>query len=155
MLRSQKKFVSAAVAALALGLLLPLPGRAASTQKKQPLEFDKWYDVNLQDGPVTLHRFRLERKHESVRAKLIRPGNTDPMQDVQMQFEFTNHDSKDWKALIRFSWLDADGTQIDAYASEENLDDGSSNKRQTITVPTLVYGLDRAKTLSYEISLGR
>jgi len=155
MLRSQRGLVLAGVAALVLGLLAPVPGHAASVKKSVALEFDKWYDVDLQDGPVTLHRIRFERKHESMRAKLIRPGNTEPMQDVQVQFEFSNHDKEDWKALIRFSWMDADGKTIDSYSSEENLDDSSDHKGQTITVPTLAYGLDRAKTLAYEISIGR
>lgn len=155
MLRSKTLLAGGAVVALVWGCFGATPVHAASTQKKVALAFDTWYDLNLEDGPVTVHRMRIERKHESVRAKLCRPGKSEHLQDIQVQIEYSNHDKKDWKALVRLELVDGSDATIDGLQSEENLDDGSDHAKDTITIPTLIYGLDRAKTLQYEISIGR
>ena len=47
---------------LLAGTVLAAPASAqTSVDKTVPFELDKWYELNVKEGPITLHRIRLER----------------------------------------------------------------------------------------------
>ncbi len=117
-----------------------------------PFALDQWIELNSNDGPVTLHRIRLAAHSGFTKSKLMRPGNSEYLRDVQIQLEFTNDASKDWEARIRLEWLDGDGKAIDGYNDDENLDNDSRHDEQTVTLSTLKYGLERAKKLKVHIT---
>jgi len=128
-----------------------LPARAAQVDKSVPFQLDGWIALDSTDGPLTLHRVRLAHASEGIKSKFMRPNNTEYVQDVQIQLEFTNAASHDWKARLDIAWLDADGKVIDGYLDTENLDDGSHHDLQTVTLSTLKYGIAHARTLRVRI----
>jgi hypothetical protein len=138
---------------LVLGLAIAsvAPATAGQVDKSVPFKLDTWTDLNVTDGPVTLHRIRLAREEASVKSRIMRPANSEFLQDVQIQLEFSNEATKDWKARINFTWLDAEGKVIDGYDNTEGLDDGKRHDEQTVTLSTLKYGLDKARTLKIHI----
>src|SRR5262249_51654408 len=124
---------------------------AGQIDKTAPFQLDGWVDLNSTDGPVTLHRIRLERQGESVKSRIMRPANSEYLEDVRIQLEFTNTASHDWKVQMVFEWLDADGKVIDGCNNTENLDGGSHHEEQTVTLSTLKYGIERAKALKIHL----
>jgi len=141
--------------ALAFGLLLTAlaaPVRAGEAEKTVSFELEKWVELGVSDGPVTLHRIRLTKEGGGfTKSKLMRPGNSEYLEDVQIQLEFSNSASKDWEARMRIEWIDGDGRTIDGYNDTENLDDDSRYDQQTVTLSTLRYGIERAKKLKIRI----
>jgi len=134
-------------------LCLALAGsaRAGDFEKKVPFAFDQWFDVNSTDGPVTLHRIRIVREKASAKSRIMRPGNSEYLQDVQIQLEYTNDAKRDWEARMKVEWLDDQGKAIDGYNDDENLDGDSRHDEATVTLSTLIYGLECAKTLSIKL----
>src|SRR5436190_24217045 len=128
-----------------------LPAFAGQVDNAVPVQLDGWVAIDSTGGPVTLHRIRLARESEGIKSQITRPHNTEYVQDVQIQLEFTNNASRDWKARLDIQWLDADGKVIDGYNDSENLDDGSHHDLQTVTLSTLKYGLARAQHLTVHI----
>jgi hypothetical protein len=141
------------VVALFLGLLAPLA--ASAVEKSVPFALDQWVELKATEGPVTLHRIRLAAQGGITKSKIMRPGNAEFLADVQIQLEFSNEATDDWKARIHYKWLDAEGAVIDGYSGGETLDSESRFEQQTITLSTLRYGLDKAKKVEIEITLDR
>lgn len=137
--------------AAALALLLPVASSAGTAEKAVTLKMGEWVELAATDGPVTLHRIRLVQEGGFTKSKFMRPGNSQYLTDVQIQFEFTNDSTSDWEARFDLEWLDADGKAIDGYRGEEGLDSEKRHEEQTVTLSTLKYGLDRAKKLRVRI----
>lgn len=132
-------------------ILWAAAAQAGVFEAKVPFAFDQWFDVASTDGPVTLHRIRLVREKASAKSRIMRPGNSEHLQDVQIQLEFTNDATHDWEVGMRVEWLDDKGAVIDGYDDGENLDSESRHDQVTVTLSTLRYGLDRARTLSIRL----
>jgi len=134
--------------ALVVAVLSASPARAGEVERKVNFALGEWVDLNSTDGPVTIHRIRIERQGGLTKSKLFRPGGgASYASDVQVQIEFTNDATHDWEIAVEVEWLDANGVAIDGYRGEENLDSESRRDLQTITLSTLKYGLDRARKL--------
>jgi hypothetical protein len=144
--------VGRVVSALALLLFVPSAARAGMVTKTVSFSLGTWTDLAATDGPVTIHRVRLEKQSGITKSKLFRPGGgASYATDVQLQIEFTNEATHDWDAAVEVEWLDKDGEAIDGYRGTESLDSESRRDLQTITLSTLKYGLDRAKKLRVRI----
>ena len=140
------------ISAIALcALLSPAAVRAGVFEKQVPFAFDQWFEVNSNDGVATLHRIRIVREKQSAKSRIMRPGNSEYLQDVQIQLEYTNEASRDWEVRMKVEWLDDAGKAIDGYNDDENLDSDSRHDQATVTLSTLKYGLERAKTLSMRL----
>ena len=146
-----KRIACRTAVVLALATLAAGTARAGVYEKQVPFAFDQWLDVNSNDGPTTLHRIRIVREHASAKSRIMRPGNSEYLQDVQIQLEFTNDATHDWEVSMRVEWLDDQGKAIDGYNDDENLDSESRHDQATVTLSTLRYGLERAKTLSIRL----
>jgi hypothetical protein len=139
-----------AVAAL-VAALGAAPAAAGEVEKTVPFALDQWWDLGVTDGPLTLHRIRITREGRGVKSKIMRPGNSEYLEDIQIQLEFTNDATKDWEARVDLEWSDAQDNPIDGYNDRETLDSESRHEDQTVTLSTLRYGLDRAKKLAIRI----
>ncbi len=150
-----KPALSLSLLALALALALAgmLPGAlfAGEVEKSAPFRLDDWYELKATDGPVTLHRIRIVRTGSAVKSRLMRPGNSEYLEDIRIELEYTNEASRDWETKIKIEWLDENGKTIDGYNDSENLDNDSRFDTQTVVLSTLRYGLDLAKKLRIEI----
>jgi hypothetical protein len=142
-------------AALGLSLLLPPPAEGAPFRRTVPFALDEWVDVGLQDGPVTIHRLRIARKSglKGFKSVVSRPGNTEFLQDVQVQIEYSNGSTSDWEVKASVVWLDANDQVIDGYRGGEGLDDGASHELATMLLSTLKYGLEQARKLLIELAI--
>ncbi len=132
-------------------LLAAGAARAGEVDKSVPFAFDQWFDVDSNEGPATLHRIRMVREKASAKSRIMRPGNSEYLQDVQIQLEYTNEATRDWEVKMKVEWLDEKGVAIDGYNDEENLDSDSRHDQATVTLSTLRYGLERAKTLAIHL----
>ena len=132
-------------------LLWALPASAGEVSKSFTFELDKWYELASTDGPLTLHRLRLERVGSGF-SKLARPGgSSEYAATVELQIEYSNDSSNDWKVDVVVEWLDAQGNVIDGYRNDQNLDDGDRHELKKTSITTLRYGLDQAKKLRVEL----
>ena len=145
---------------LALAVVLAIPligsasrGSAAKIEKDVPLELDRWIELESKDGPVTIHRIRIEKqKGDVTKASFIRPGNTQFLDTVRILVEYSNRDkNKDWEADLDITWLDGSGEEIDGYRDDENVNNDESHEEISVTLATLRYGLRRGKTLRIRI----
>ncbi|HLA78833.1 MAG TPA: hypothetical protein VJU18_14745 [Vicinamibacteria bacterium] len=126
--------------------------RAESVSKTVPFEVDRWYELKVEEGPVTLHRIRIASKEGLVsKSKIFRPGNSEYLETVQIQIEYSNTASKDWKAELKIHWLDEQDRIIDGYNGSEDLGDDEKFQHAHVSLSTLKYGLDRAKKLRIRI----
>jgi len=143
------------LAAVGLSLLLPRAAEAAPFRRTVPFALDQWFDIGFQDGPVTIHRLRIERKGglKGFKSVVSRPGNTEFVQDVQIQIEFSNSSTSDWEVKARVVWLDANDQVIDGYKGDEGLGDEESHELATMLFSTLKYGLDQARKLRIELEV--
>jgi len=137
---------------LGLSLFATLPAAAVEIETDFPFELDKWYDLDFEDGPVTLHRVRVVAQKSNVKSRLFRPSNSEFSETVQIQVEYTNTADKDYEADIDIVWVDAKGNEIDGYRDEEGIDEDEHDE-MTMTFSTLRYGLEQAKTLRVKIRL--
>lgn len=141
---------------LGVGALAAVPARAGSVEKTAPFALDTWIDLNSTDGPVSIHKLRIERQKGGLsKSAFLRPGNDEYLDTLQIQIEFSNSTKDDWKAHLSIKWLDDQGTVIDGYDDKENLDDSSDHAKDTVTLSTLKYGTARAKQLQIKITYGR
>ncbi|MEO8275785.1 MAG: hypothetical protein ABI639_06165 [Thermoanaerobaculia bacterium] len=124
---------------------------AGTLDKTAAFKIGEWIDLASSDGPVTLHRVRLVHESGFTKSSFIRPGNSQYLDDVQIQLEFSNDASKDWEARITFEWTDSDGNVIDGYKGKEGLDSEKKHDVQTMTLSTLKYGLEHAKKVTIHI----
>ena len=132
--------------------LAPAPLAAGEVRNDVKLEFDRWVDLKVSDGPVTLHRFRLIRDAKgSIKSRIARPSNSRYLEDVRLEIEYSNDASRDWELTVRGEWTDARGEAIDGVDQTESLDDGKRFESVTITFPTLRYGLDHGTKLKLEL----
>jgi len=139
---------------LAAAVAVPAGAGQWKFEKEVPFELGKWVEVSAEDGPVKLHRIRVVEYQGRVgKAEFFRPFSSEYMKTVQVQLEYSNSATKDWKARIYIEWLDADGTVIDGYNDEENLDDSENHDVATVTQATLKYGLDRAKKFKIRLDI--
>lgn len=136
---------------LAFVIVLPAASFAGTAEKTVTLKMGEWVELAATDGPVTLHRIRLVREGGITKSKIMRPGNSQYLADVQIQLEYTNDSTNDWEAKFDVEWLDAGGDAIDGYRGQEGLDSEQRHDEQTVTLSTLKYGLDRAKKLRIRI----
>lgn len=137
--------------AATLSILLPVATFAGTAEKSVTFRLGEWVELAATDGPVTLHRIRLVQEGGFTKSKIMRPGNSQYLSDVQIQLEFTNDSTNDWEAQFDLEWLDADGKPIDGYRGQEGLDSEKRHEEQTVTLSTLRYGLERAKKLRVRI----
>src|SRR4029453_360704 len=70
--------------------LVAAVAQAGVFETKVPFAFDQWFDVASTDGPASLHRIRIVREKASAKSRIMRPGNSEYLQDVQIQLEYTN-----------------------------------------------------------------
>ncbi len=149
------KTTRVALAIAVLALLAGPTALAGSFAKTMPFELGKWVEVDVTDGPVTLHRIRLvEQTGQVTKSQLFRPAGAEYLRTVQIQLEYSNSATKDWESFIHFEWLDADDTVIDGYRDSEDLSDREVHDLATVTLSTLKYGIEKAKTLRIKIEFG-
>lgn len=144
-------FATAAVVAM-FGLAPAGRAEAAEVVRSYDFEIDEWHDIGEVDGPVTLHRIRIDRKEDRFnKSTLARPVNLAYLEPVRFQLEYTNGASQKWKARVEVRWLDEDGAVIDGFSANETLDKKSAQKIAQASFSTLKYGLTKAKTLEVKV----
>ena len=135
--------------------LVMMGSTAGATEFERTYDFalDEWHEINDQDGPVTLHRIRINPKEGRVtRSSVLRPFNSEYLETVQIQLEFTNESDSRWRAQISLRWLDSEGRVIDGFTGNEVLGKGAARRITQISVPTLKYGLEVADKLEVGIN---
>jgi hypothetical protein len=132
----------------ALAALVAPAAAQTSVDKTLPFELDKWYELKVKDGPITLHRLRLERQEGGgLKARVTRAPDEEYTAPVKVELEYSNASSTDWKAVFRISWVDEAGEAIDGYNGSHQLDSKKDFDRCGGTVTTLKYGLAKARRL--------
>jgi len=135
-----------------LFILGSAPAAAGHVEKTFDFALDEWFDLEDTDGPVTLHKVRIESvKGGFTKSKFFRPGNDEYLRTIQIELVFSNEGSRDWEARLSIHWKDENGVVIDGYEDKEELDEGERHDKVTVTLSTLAYGIDRARTLHVEI----
>ena len=125
---------------------------AAETLKSYDFVVDEWQEIGATDGPVTLHRVRIDRlEGRLTKSTLARPYNQGYLETVRFQLDYSNGSSAKWRARITVRWLDEEGRVIDGFSANETLDKKSARKITQASVSTLKYGLERARTLEVEV----
>lgn len=139
-------------AILAVAALAAPAAAQPAVDKTLPFELDKWYELGVKEGPITLHRLRLERQG-GVPLKARVAGSDDEFRvPLKVDLEYSNIASTDWKAVVRITWLDERGDVIDGYNGTAGLDEKKDFNRAGGTVVTLKYGLAHARKLRVLIS---
>lgn len=124
----------------------------AETVKTYQFSVDTWNPVSVEDGPVTLHRIRLDRKHDRLtQATLSRRANEEYLQPIRYHLEYSNTSSAKRRLRVTVRWLDEEGRVIDGFGATETLAKKSAQRVVQSSVATLKYGLDRAVTLEVEL----
>ena len=127
--------------------VLAAPASAqTSVDRTVPFELDKWFELNVKEGPVTLHRIHLERVGGGLKAH-VTGGETEYRVPVKVEIEYSNAASSDWRGVFRISWVDESGETIDGYNGSHELEEKKDFSRAGGTVTTLRYGLARARKL--------
>lgn len=122
--------------------------------KAVPFELGKWIELEHTEGPVVLHRIRVvEQTGAITKSTIFRPVGSEYLKTVQIQLEYSNSATKDWGCFMQVEWLDADEKVIDGYRDSESLDDREVHDAATVTLSTLKYGLERAKTLRIRLEV--
>src|SRR5512146_2635467 len=138
--------LSAPVLVLALaGAALTAPPAQAQTSvtRSFPFELGRWYELGVTEGPITLHRIRLDRQAPGVVKSHVR-GVNEYDTDVKVELEYSNQATSDWQCAFRITWMDDSGEPIDGYTGTHELDDKKAFERTGGTVTTLKYGVGRA-----------
>lgn len=150
------RFLYSSVLMAAVALSTPIVARAADVDTTVNFALDKWYDLEVAEGPVTLHRIRIAKQSGPVTKSLfVRPGNDEFLQTIQIQLEYSNDATTDWVADIDLELVDSDGVAIDGYHDDEGLGDGERHEEATVTLSTLKYGLERVKKMRLKIRCER
>ena len=133
---------------LLAAVVLASPASAqTSVDKTVPFELDKWFELNVKEGPITLHRIRLERTGGGGLKARVTGGEDEYRVPVKVELEYSNVSSSDWRAVFRVSWADDGGEAIDGYNGSHELDEKKDYDRTGGSVTTLRYGLARARKL--------
>ncbi len=141
------------LAILAVAALAAPAAAQTTVDKTLPFELDKWYELGIKEGPITLHRLHLERQG-GVPLKARVAGEADEFRvPVKVELEYSNAASTDWKAVMRITWLDDQGIVIDGYNGTSGLDEKKDFNRAGGTVVTLKYGLGHARKLRVLINV--
>jgi opacity protein-like surface antigen len=143
---------SCLVAVLAAGLAVPAAAQT-SVDKTVPFELDKWYQLDVKEGPITLHRIRLERQGGGGLKARVRGADEEYSAVIKVELEYSNASSTDWRAAFRISWTDDHGEAIDGYNGSSELDEKKDFDRVGGTVTTLRYGLAHARKLRVVIGV--
>jgi hypothetical protein len=141
------------VTLLAATVLAAPASAQTSVDKTVPFELDKWYELNVKEGPITLHRIRLERTGGGGLKARVTGGEDEYRVPVKVELEYSNISSTDWKAVFRVSWMDEGGETIDGYNGSHQLDEKKDFDRTGGTVTTLRYGIGRARKLRLLINV--
>ena len=141
------------LALLAVAALAAPAAAQTTVDKTLPFELDKWYELNLKEGPITLHRLRLERQGGVPLKARVTGGDDEFRVPVKVELEYSNIASTDWKAVMRITWLDEQGIVIDGYNGTSGLDEKKDFERTGGTVVTLKYGLGHARKLRVLINV--
>jgi hypothetical protein len=137
-----------------LAAALAVPASAQTlVDKTVPFELDKWYELNAKEGPITLHRIRLERAGGGGLKARVTGGEDEYRVPVKAELEYSNVASSDWRVVFRISWVDESGEAIDGYNGSHQLSEKKDFERASGTVTTLRYGLTRAKKLRLFLSV--
>ncbi len=135
-----------------LALIATAPAAAAQFSQTYDFALDSWHEMEASDGPITLHRVRLDLiEGRLTKSSLARPHNSEYLETVRVQLDYTNTSTSKWTARVSVRWLDAEGRVIDGFSANEKLDRNSARKLAQLSVSTLRYGLDRAQTLEVEV----
>lgn len=127
--------------------VLAVPASAqTSVDRTVPFELEKWFELNVKEGPITLHRIRLERVGGGLKAR-VTGGEDEYRAAVKVELEYSNAASSDWRGVFRVSWVDESGETIDGYNGSHELEEKKDFMRTGGTVTTLRYGLARARKL--------
>ncbi|HPC83338.1 MAG TPA: hypothetical protein P5234_08150 [Thermoanaerobaculaceae bacterium] len=122
--------------------------------KAVPFELGTWVALEHTEGPVVLHRIRVvEQTGTITKSTIFRPVGSEYLKTVQIQLEYSNSATRDWECFLHVEWLDADGKVIDGYRDSESLDDREVHDAATVTLSTLKYGLERARTLKIRLEV--
>ena len=140
-----RSHVTRLVLAAALGLAAIPAGAQTSVNRTVPFELDKWFELGVKEGPITLHRLRLIRQGGGMRSRVM--GENEYATGVKVELEYSNVASTDWKAAFRVVWSDDAGDPIDGYTGTADLDEKKEYERAGGTVSTLKYGLMHARKL--------
>lgn len=141
-----------AIALLLTFVSAPIAAADWHVEKSVPFSVGDWIPLEVTEEVLTLHRIRIAEVRGGItKSDLFRPGNTEFLDNIEIQLEFTNTSTRDWEAHLDVTWLDADGKEIDGYRDDESLDEDSRHDVTTVKLSTLKYGLARAKTLSIKI----
>jgi hypothetical protein len=152
-MRPRAFLVCAALALMVAGMALP--ARAASIEKTFTFEVGKWYDLDVSEGPATVHRIRIAEQTGGItKSSIFRPTGSEFLRTVQMQIEYSNAATKDWEAKFEVVWVDNDDKVIDGYRGTEDMDKKQNHDLMTVTLSTLKYGIDVGKKLRVKIDFG-
>ena len=147
-----RKSLFTGFAILVLTLLAAAPAAGGEVTKTFDFELDSWHDIDAVDGPVKLHRIRLDRKQDRLtKSVLSRPYNQDYLDVVQVTLEYTNEATASWKARLDIRWLDAEGRVIDGFGANEKLEKKAARQVFRVSIPTLKYAVERAETLEVKV----
>ncbi len=125
---------------------------AAEVVKTFDFVVDAWHEIEETDGPVALHRIRIDRKEGRLtKSTLARPYNQSYLEPVRFQLEYSNGSTEKWRARVTVRWRDEEGRIIDGFSANEVMGKKSAHKVAQASVATLKYGLERAKTLEVEV----
>lgn len=119
-----------------------------------PFELGKWIELEHTEGPVVLHRIRVvEQTGVITKSTIFRPVGSEYLKTVQIQLEYSNSATRDWNCFMHVEWVDADDKVIDGYRDSESLDDREVHDAATVTLSTLKYGLEKAKTFKIRLDV--
>jgi len=103
--------------------VLAVPASAqTSVDRTVPFELEKWFELNVKEGPITLHRIRLERVGAGLKAR-VTGGEDEYRVAVKVELEYSNAASSDWRGVFRISWVDESGETIDGYNGSHELEE--------------------------------
>ncbi len=141
---------------LVLILVAALAGVPAAGAEEVTMTYDfdlhEWHAIDKTDGPVTLHRIRLDPKEgRFTKTVLARPYNQEYLETIRIQLEYTNESAKAWDARLTVRWHDQDGELIDGISGNEKLKKKRARETASLSVATLKYGLAHAKTLEVTV----
>ena len=141
-----------AVAAIAASA----PDAAQATVLKHSCEFrlETWCDINLVDGPVTIHRARVTTTEAGLRSiSATNVLNDEYIKRISVQIEYTNEGGRKYKSFVKVRWLDETGESIDGFGDEEGLEANKARGMIKRSIGALKYGLVKAKTIEVEVNV--
>ncbi|MEM6704280.1 MAG: hypothetical protein AAF690_16305 [Acidobacteriota bacterium] len=130
------------------------PATAQKVQRTLPFEVDQWIDLEVVNGAITLHRFRIVRDNTLVEPKLLGSKPDFEFHDgLQFQLEFTNDGDYNWKADVRLEWKDDREALIEGMSGQVTLNKRKRHHVRKVTDVALRYGIQRAQQLELKITV--